>query len=48
MCKKVRKSIIPGNSKSLWTAVHIAKGQNIPSFPKIMFKNGVKKPEQSI
>ena len=38
----IQRSIIPGNSKSLWTAVKIANNQNINKIPKIMFKNGMK------
>ena len=45
---KVRRGILPGNSKSLWTAVRIAKDQNIETFPKNIFKNGVKIPEVNI
>jgi hypothetical protein len=47
-CKKVRRGIIPGNSKSLWTAVRIAKDQNTECFPKVVFENGVKIPEDNI
>ena len=39
--KKVRQGIIPGNSKSLWSAVNIAKDINIVSLPNVMFLGGV-------
>ena len=39
--KKVRRGILPGNSKSLWTAVRIAKDQNIESLPKTLYSNGI-------
>ena len=39
--KKVRRGIIPGNSKSLWSAVRIAKDQNVPTFPSTILMNGV-------
>ena len=38
--KRVRKGIIPGNCKSLWKAVRIAKDLNSEDLPKSMFKNG--------
>ena len=40
--KRVRRGILPGNSKSLWAAVRIAKDQNVQSFPKIIYENNVK------
>ena len=46
--KKVRRGILPGNSKSLWNAVRTAKDQNIEGFPKTIFSNGVKIPEGEI
>ena len=46
--KKIRRGILPGNSKSLWSAVRIAKDQNIEGFPKIIFQNGIKIPEKNI
>jgi hypothetical protein len=32
-CKLVGRGILPGNSKSLWSAVCIAKYQNFEGFP---------------
>ena len=40
--KQVRKNIVPGNSKSLWNAVKIAKDINVSPIPQIMFKDGQK------
>ena len=37
--KNVRRNIRPGNTKSLWDAVKVAKDTNIPSFPKSMTLN---------
>jgi hypothetical protein len=37
----VRRGILPGNSKLLWTAVRIAKDQNIETLPKTLYSNGV-------
>ena len=36
---QVRRSILPGNSKSLWDAVRIAKDQNAPALPDNMSVN---------
>ena len=36
---QVRRGILPGNSKSLWDAVKIAKGVNTPSLPDNMSLN---------
>ena len=36
----MRKGILPGNTKSLWDAVKIAKDQNVSSIPKSMKLNG--------
>ena len=38
----IQRSIIPGNSKSLWKAVKISKDENINEIPNVMFKNGSK------
>ena len=32
--------MVPGNNKSLWDAVKIAKDKNIEKMPKQMFSNG--------
>ena len=40
--KQVRKNIVPGNSKSLWNAVKIAKDINVSPIPQTMFKDGQK------
>ena len=37
---RVRKDIIPGNSKTLWKAVRNAKDMNTEEIPKIMHLNG--------
>ena len=39
--KKVRLGLIPGNSKSLWTSVKIAKDLNIQSIPSKLFHANV-------
>ena len=46
--QKIRRGILPGNSKTLWTAVRLAKNQNIESFPKCVYDNGVKIPENNV
>ena len=46
--KKVRRGILPGNSKSLWTAVRIAKDQNIESLPKTLYSNGIEIPKDNV
>ena len=37
---KVRKDILPGNTKSLWNAVKIAKDQNAEKLPNKLYKGG--------
>ena len=37
--KSIRRSIIPGNSESLWKAVKIAKDVNTTNLPQTMFQN---------
>ena len=39
--QSVRRKITPGNSKSLWDAVKLAKNINIQQMPQKMFKNNV-------
>jgi hypothetical protein len=39
---------MPGNSKSLWTVVRIAKDQNIESFPKTLYRNGIEIPNDNV
>ena len=39
--KNVRRGILPGNSKSLWKAVNIAKDTNTDDLPPKMFLNNV-------
>ena len=39
--KEVRRNIIPGNSKSLWSAVKKAKSINFDRLPPTMFSSGV-------
>lgn len=36
---KIRKSIVPGNTKSLWNAVRLAKDTNTTTLPNILFRN---------
>ena len=38
----VRRGILPGNSKTLWDAVKIAKDQNTPTLPENMSVNEIK------
>ena len=38
--KRVRKGILPGNNKSLWTAVNIAKNINKQDLADMMYLNG--------
>jgi hypothetical protein len=38
--KRVRKGILPSNTKSLWTAVNIAKDVNKHDLPDMMYLNG--------
>ena len=40
--KAIRRKILPGNSKSLWDAVKIAKDINITSLPNEMFYSDIK------
>ena len=44
----IQRSIIPGNSKSLWNAVKIAKNTNVSSIPISMYLNGQLISEQEI
>ena len=46
--KKVRLGIIPGNSKSLWTAVKLAKDLNIQNIPNKMTLSNVEIEKQDI
>ena len=39
--QSLRRKITPGNSKSLWDAVKLAKNINIQQMPQQMFKNNV-------
>ena len=45
---RVRKGIIPGNNKSLWKAVNVAKDLNHDLMPLRMYYNGVEIPEQEL
>ena len=38
--KKVRKDILPGNTKSLWNSVKIAKDQSVEPIPQKLYKVG--------
>ena len=44
----VRRKIIPGNSKSLWDAVKIAKDINIPKLPEKMTHNDIIIPNKEL
>ena len=46
--KRVRKGIVPGDSKSLWKAVNIARDKNSDEIPSKMFKNAVEVDENEI
>ena len=46
--KSIQRSIIPGNSKSLWHAVKIAKNTNVSSIPISVYLNGQLISEQEI
>ena len=39
--KKIRRGILPGNSKSLWKAVNIAKNINCSQLPDNFHQNGI-------
>ena len=39
--QKVRKNIIPGNTKSLWRAVNEAKNLNNQELPEVMYHGDV-------
>ena len=39
--KSIRRKITPGNSKSLWDAVRLAKNVNIQQLPQKMFKDNI-------
>ena len=40
-CNFIRSKILPGNNKSLWAAVKVAKNQSINSIPKSLLLNNV-------
>ena len=40
MRKRVRKDIEPGNTKSLWNSVKIAKDLNVEPIPVNLYKGG--------
>lgn len=46
--KNVKRIIIPGNSKSLWTAVKAAKDINVSYLPKNMSENGEEIPTKDL
>ena len=37
----IQRSIIPGNPKSIWNAVKVAKNTNVANIPKVMYRNGI-------
>ena len=43
--EKIRKIIVPGNSKSIWKAVKVAKDVNTTTLPTTMFEKNVEIPE---
>jgi hypothetical protein len=46
--KKVRNVIKPGSSKSLWSAVHLAKDTNCRGLPNSMMENGIEIPKVNL
>jgi hypothetical protein len=46
--KKVCKTIIPGNTQSLWKAVKIAKDVNVSHLPKTFYENNQEIPRDSL
>ena len=46
--KKVRRSLVPGNSKSLWDAVKIASDVNVTCLPDTLYQNGIELPKDKI
>ena len=44
--KNVRRSIIPGNTKSLWKAVKVAKDTNTNELPNTMHQHGTQIEEE--
>ena len=46
--KNVRRGIIPGNSKTLWDAVNVAKDRNIEDLPQKMYKNNTHIPNSEL
>ena len=46
--KKVRRGILPGNSKTLWDAVNIANDKNVTRLPDKLFLSGLEVPESKI
>ena len=44
----MRKGIIPGNSKSLWRAINIAKDLNNEDIPVSMFERGILIPNEEL
>ena len=41
---RIRNGILPGNSKTLWNAVKLAKDMNANSLPEILYENNVEIP----
>ena len=46
--KKVRRSLVSGNSKSLWDAVKIASDVNVAGLPDTLYQNGNELPKDKI
>ena len=44
----IRRKILPGNSKSLWDAVKIAKNINIPTIPENMYYENILTPKDQL
>ena len=38
---RVRRNLVPGNSKSLWDAVKVASDVNVSGLPETMYQDGV-------
>ena len=46
--KRVRRNLIPGNTKSLWDAVKIASDINVSGLPDTLYENGIELPKDSV
>ena len=46
--KRVRRNLIPGNTKSLWDAVKIASDINVSGLPDTLYENGIELPKDKV